>query len=92
MDDSNKPITNKNAPRKPLGMSSFGKKERVQFSHNPQLAMTCIEAPPEPVQGKAIPDYQASIRQRLKSLSQDMISQQIECREPVPGVETNSRQ
>jgi len=38
-------------------------------------AMACIEAPPEPVKGKAIPDDEASIRQRLKSLSRDMTSQ-----------------
>lgn len=92
MDDSNKPNTNKKAPRKPLGMSSFGNKEPVQFGHNLQLAMACIEAPPEPAQGKAIPDNQASIRQRLKSLSQDMNSQQIEYREPIPDLEMNSRQ
>jgi len=75
MDNSNKPNNNKNEPRLPLGMSSFGNKERIQFGQNLRLAMACIETPSEPVKGKAIPDDGASIRQRLKTLSQEMTSQ-----------------
>ncbi len=80
MDDSNipstyKPSTNLNKLRHPLGMSSFGPKERAQFGHKLRLAMACIETPPEPTKGRAIPDNETSIRQRIKSLSQDITSQ-----------------
>ena len=75
MDDSNKPNTNKSQPSYSLGMSSFTNKERAQFGHTLRLAMACIESPPEPVKGKAIPDDESTVRQRLKSLSQDITSQ-----------------
>ncbi len=75
MDDSIKPNISKNEGRYPFGMSSFGQKEREQFGQKIRLAMGCIEAPPKPIKGKAIPDDEASIRERLKALSQEMSSQ-----------------
>ena len=69
------PNTIKNKPRSPLSISSFGQQDREQFGQRVRLALGCIEAPPEPVKGKAIPDNLDAIRQRLKVLSQEMSSQ-----------------
>jgi len=75
MDDSNRLITNKNESLYPLGISSFGPSEREKFGQNLRLAVGCIEASSPLVKGKAIPSDEASIRARLKALSQEMTSQ-----------------
>ena len=75
MDNSNKPNTKQNEPLYPLGMSSSGQNECVQFGQNLRHAMACVEALSESIKGKAIPDDEVSIRQQLKTLSQEMIAQ-----------------
>ena len=74
MDDANKPSPNNNQPRIPLGMSAFGPAEREQFGQSVRLAMACIESPPEPTKGPALPQDESAIRQRLKALSQEITS------------------
>ena len=66
MDDSTKPSPNNNhnQPRIPLGLNTFGPTEREQFGTNVRLAMACIESPPEPAKGYALPQDEAAIRQR----------------------------
>ena len=85
MEDSIKPNVSKNEGRYPLGMSSFSQtcqqKTREQFGQSIRLAMACIQSPSKPAKGNASPtgntspNNEASIRQRLKSLSQQMSSQ-----------------
>ena len=74
MDDSNTPDVDKSEHRIPLGMTSFDQNEREQFGRNVRLAMGFMEGTSEPVKGKAMPEDVASIRQRLKSISQDITS------------------
>ena len=74
MDDSSTANIGKADRRIPLGMPSFAQQEREQFGQNIRLAMECIEGTSEPVEGKAIPLDEASIRQRLKALSQEITS------------------
>ena len=62
MDDSSTADVGKSGRRIPLGMGSFGQQEREQFGQNIRLAMECIEGTSEPVEGKAIPLDEASIR------------------------------
>ena len=74
MDDENNPSSKNDQPRIPLGMSTFGPAEREQFGQSVRLAMACIQSPPEPTKGPALPQDEASIRQRLKALSQEINS------------------
>ncbi len=74
MDDSTNLSHSNNQPKTPLGMSAFGPAEREQFGTNVRLAMACIEAPPQPTKGCALPQDEPSIRQRLKALSQEITS------------------
>lgn len=74
MEDSTTSSVNKITGRMPLGMSSFGPKEREHFGRNIRLAMACIEGAVEPADTRALPSDSATIRQRLKALSQDMTS------------------
>jgi len=83
------PCTNKtsntdiNDVRIPLDLSSFkqysahanSQNNQEQFGQRVRLAMECIEAPPILVKGNAIPSDEASIRTRLKTLSQEISSQ-----------------
>lgn len=74
MDDSNKPYPNINQPNIKFGMSNFGPAQREQFGQNVRLAMACIESSPPPVNTIALPHDEASIRQRLTALSQEITS------------------
>jgi hypothetical protein len=74
MEDSSVVKINKADSQIPLGMSSFGAKDRQQFGQNIRLAMACIEGSAEPVNAKAMPSDEATIHQRLKVLSQDITS------------------
>ena len=74
MDDSNKHSLNNNQPRIPLGMNTFGPTQREEFGQSVRIAMACIEAPPEPVKGCALPQDESAIRHRLKALSQEITS------------------
>ena len=74
MDDSSTADIGNSDDRIPLGMGSFAQQEREQFGQNIRLAMECIEGTSEPVEGMAIPLDEASIRQRLKALSQEITS------------------
>ncbi len=74
MDDASTPATSNRSNRVPLGMSSFGPREKKEFGQSIRLAMACIEGRDTPTRVKAMPSDAASIRLRLKSLSQDMTS------------------
>ena len=74
MEDSSVAMKNKTDTILPLGMSSFGTKDRQQFGQNIRIAMACIEGSAAPVIAKAIPSDEAAIHHRLKVLSQDITS------------------
>jgi hypothetical protein len=74
MNDSNTPDVDQPKHRIPLGITSLAQNEREQFGQKVRLAMGCMESTSEPVKGKAMPLDEASIRQRLKALSQEIIS------------------
>jgi len=68
MDNSGRPT------RTPLGMNSFGPKEREEFGRNVRLAMSCIEGTAPPKKGNALPLDEPTLRRRLKALSQEITS------------------
>ena len=76
MDNTSTPSTDKtNKQTKiPFGMSSFGQAEREQFGRSVRLAMACIDTPGDATHCPALPPDEASIRQRLKALSQEITS------------------
>ncbi len=74
MDDSSTSNVGKPEGRIPLGIPSFAQQEREQFGQNIRLVMACIEGTSEPAEGMAIPLDEASIRQRLKALTQEITS------------------
>ncbi|MFT5046915.1 MAG: hypothetical protein ACI8UP_003896, partial [Porticoccaceae bacterium] len=74
MDDSNTPDVDQSEHRIPLSIASFAQNEREQFGQKVRLAMGCMEGIAEPMKGKALPLDEASIRQRLKALSQEITS------------------
>ena len=74
MEDSSVAIGNKTDTTLPLGMSSFGTKDRQQFGQDIRLAMACMEGTAVPVIAKAMPSDEAAIHHRLKVLSQDITS------------------
>ncbi|MFK8079947.1 MAG: DUF222 domain-containing protein [Granulosicoccus sp.] len=64
--------------RVPLGMDSFGPEDQQHFGRNIRLAMACIEGDVQPINAKAIPTDEAALRQRLRSLTQEMSSSQAD--------------
>ncbi len=74
MDDSIKLTQNNDSLKTSLGMDAFGPSERAQFGQNVRLAMACIDSPPKPSKGSALPKDESSIRHRLKALSQEITS------------------
>ena len=74
MEDSLVAIGYKTDTAMPLGMSSFGAKDRQQFGQDIRLAIACIEGSAAPTIAKAIPSDEVAIHRRLKVLSQDITS------------------
>lgn len=64
--------------KSPFGMSSFGPKDQRQFGRNILLAIACIEGKDEPENIKAMPDEEATLRQRLRTLTHVMSSSQAD--------------
>ena len=81
MDESTSPSTTqtkKPNSRLTFGMSSFGREEQQQFGRNIRLAMACIDGKDEPVNIKAMPHDEATLRQRLRTLTQEISSSQAD--------------